>query len=74
MPKRLLPALGATGSNLGGIMFAILAAILFGVALLLELLDTGGEALSAMLYAGLLCLALSLTGVGSGLTVFRRNP
>ncbi len=40
-------------------MFAIIAAVLFGVALLLDVLDVGGFG-SALVTAGLLCLALHL--------------
>lgn len=41
-------------------MFAIVAAILFGVALLLDILDTGGEVITAIVLAGFLALALHL--------------
>ena len=46
-------------------MFAIIAAVIFGIALLLDLLDTnlGAQDLlnsSTLLTAGLLCLALHL--------------
>lgn len=41
-------------------MLAIIAAILFGVALLLDLLNTGTEAVSALTLAGLLAVALHL--------------
>ena len=53
-------------------MFAVIAAVLFGLLLVLELVDEDlgelGEILTdnALLYAGLLCLALHLAGVGSG--------
>jgi hypothetical protein len=40
-------------------VFAIIAAVLFGVALLLDLLDVGGFG-SALVTAGLLCMALHL--------------
>ncbi len=49
-------------------MLAIVAAIIFGVALLLDLLNIGlGEPLSlqVLLFAGLTCLALHMAGVGS---------
>jgi hypothetical protein len=54
-------------------MTAIIAAVLFGLALLLQLLGTsigiiGPEILTT---AGLLCVALHLAGVGS--TVRRRS-
>jgi len=49
-------------------MFAIIAAVIFGIALLLDLLDTnlGASDLlnnTTLLTAGLLCLALHLAGV-----------
>jgi hypothetical protein len=49
-------------------VFAIVAAILFGLALLLDLLDTSlGEAITVqtLTLAGLLFVALHLAGVGS---------
>jgi hypothetical protein len=46
-------------------MFAILAAILFGVALLLDVIDTAGDLVSTLSLAGLLCLALYFV-FGSG--------
>jgi hypothetical protein len=55
-------------------MFAIIAAILFGVALLLDVLDTAGDMVSTLMLAGLLCVALHLalgTPLPSG---WRRNP
>jgi hypothetical protein len=39
-------------------MFAIVAAILFAVALLLELLDTGTEIIAVLTLGGFLALAL----------------
>ncbi|MFC6089132.1 hypothetical protein Q5530_18140 [Saccharothrix sp. BKS2] len=49
-------------------MLAIIAAVIFGLAFLLDLagaslgvMDSG-----ALLFAGLLCVALHLAGVGSG--------
>lgn len=48
-------------------MFAIIAAILFGLALLLDLLDQNmGELLQpgTLVTAGLLCVALHLAGIG----------
>jgi hypothetical protein len=52
-------------------LFAVIAAILFGFALLLDLLDTNlgaNDAFSSgtLLLAGLLCIALHFAGVGSG--------
>jgi hypothetical protein len=52
-------------------VFAVIAAILFGLALLLDLFNTnlGAEdALntSTLMVAGLLCVALHLVGVGAG--------
>lgn len=41
-------------------MFAIIAAILFGVALILDVLDVAGDAISVLTLAGLLALALHL--------------
>ena len=49
-------------------MLAIVAAIIFGLALLLDLLDvTVGDAFTAttLLMAGLLCLSLHLAGIGA---------
>jgi hypothetical protein len=49
-------------------MFAIIAAIIFGFALLLDLADADlGDAFTnaTLVTAGLLCLALHLAGVGS---------
>lgn len=60
-------------------MFAAIAAVLFGLLLLLELIDEDlgevGDILtnSALLYAGLLCLALHLAGVGGGRRWFTRR-
>lgn len=39
-------------------MFAVVAAICFGVALILDLLNTGGEYLTVFALAGLLALAI----------------
>ncbi|GAA1445037.1 hypothetical protein [Nocardiopsis tropica] len=50
-------------------MFATAAAVLFGLALLLELLGTGILDLvtpRTLALAGLLCLALHVAGYGSG--------
>lgn len=49
-------------------MFAIIAAILFGLALILDLFEVGGgDALNntTLVTAGLLCLALHLAGIGT---------
>lgn len=51
-------------------MFAIIAAIIFGFALLLDLLETNLGAQDALnpttlTIAGLLCVALHLAGVGT---------
>ena len=57
-------------------MFAIIAAVIFAVALLLDLADvTISDALSpnTLLFGGLLCLALHLAGVGTGVGVRRRR-
>jgi len=50
-------------------MFAVLAAILFGLALLLDLADADlGDTITinTLITAGLLSMALQLTGVGAG--------
>lgn len=50
-------------------MLAIIAAVIFGLALLLDLADASlGSVLDGgtLLLAGLLCLALHLAGVGAG--------
>lgn len=39
-------------------MFAIIAAVLFGVALILDVADQAGDLASTLVTAGLLCLAL----------------
>lgn len=54
-------------------MFALAAAVLFGVALLLDIIDTAGDMVSTLMLAGLLCLALALAGFGSAFP-WRRNP
>jgi hypothetical protein len=54
-------------------MFAVLAAILFGLALILDFLDANvGDALTntTLVTAGLLCLALHAVGLG---TTWRRR-
>lgn len=48
-------------------MFAIIAVVIFGLALILDLADaTVGDALTqqTLLMAGLLCIALHLAGIG----------
>jgi hypothetical protein len=55
-------------------MFAIIAAILFGLALLLDFVDAQvGDALTnqTLVTAGLLCLALHAIGLGT--TAMRRR-
>jgi hypothetical protein len=55
-------------------MFALIAAAVFALALLLDLLDvSGGDAFNAgtLTIVGLLCLALHLGGVGVGTTISR---
>lgn len=54
-------------------MFAIIAAVIFGLALLLDLADASlGSAVDGgtLLVAGLLCVALHLAGVGAGARSF----
>jgi hypothetical protein len=56
-------------------MLAIAAAIIFGIALLIDLFNIQvGDALNypTLLMAGLLCAALHLAGVGSGWRTRRR--
>lgn len=56
-------------------MFAIIAAVLFGLALLLELTTTSfGTVINAttLTTAGLLCVALHLAGVSTALPRRRR--
>lgn len=56
-------------------MFAIIAAIIFALALLLDLVEANlGDAFTVdtLLMAGLLCLALHLAGVGAGVRTWRR--
>ncbi|GGK40179.1 hypothetical protein GCM10010124_36120 [Pilimelia terevasa] len=50
-------------------MFAVIAAVLFGLALLLDLTDNalGPMTATSLMLAGLLCLALQMAGVGAGL-------
>lgn len=55
------------------IMFAIIAAILFGVALLLDILDTAGDLTSTLVTGGLLCIAVHLATGTPIPAVFRPN-
>jgi hypothetical protein len=52
-------------------MAAIVAAVLFGLALLFQLLNFSISVITAtvLITAGLLCMALHLAGVGSGVHV-----
>jgi uncharacterized membrane protein YbhN (UPF0104 family) len=57
-------------------MFAIIAAIIFGLALLLDFLDVQlGDAFTSqtLVTAGLLCLALHAAGVGASTSWRRRR-
>jgi hypothetical protein len=57
-------------------MFAIIAAIFFGLALLLNLLKIGLTSPfggSTLLLAGLLCVALHLAGIGSSVNLRGRR-
>jgi hypothetical protein len=59
-------------------MLAIIAAVIFGLALLLDLADASiGSAVNGatLITAGLLCVALHLAGVGAGVRkpAFRRR-
>ncbi|WP_309116078.1 hypothetical protein ACQPW3_31305 [Actinosynnema sp. CA-248983] len=53
-------------------MFAIIAAVIFGLALLLDLANAslGTVDGGTLLMAGLLCVALHLAGVGTGARAF----
>ena len=56
-------------------MFAIIAAVIFALSLLFDLFEvTVGDAFDAqtLLFAGLLCIALHLAGVGTS-TRWRRR-
>lgn len=46
-------------------MLALVGAVLFGVALILDLADSGAEWIQILTLAGLLCVALHLGGVGA---------
>ena len=57
-------------------MFAIVAAVLFGLALLLQLTSTSfGTVITAatLTTAGLLCVALHLAGVATAIPRYRRR-
>lgn len=54
-------------------MFAIVAAVLFGVALILDIADQAGDFVSTLVVAGLLCLALYFA-LGNISLPWRRNP
>lgn len=57
-------------------MFAIIAAVIFGLALILDLADaTISSAIDGgtLLVAGLLCVALHLAGVGTSFRGLRRR-
>ncbi len=54
-------------------MFAIASAILFAVALLLDILDVKGDLTSTLVTAGLLALALHFA-LGTALPFRRRQP
>ena len=57
-------------------MFAIVAAVIFGLALILDLADaTISTSIdgATLLVAGLLCLALHLAGVGTTVRGWRRR-
>jgi hypothetical protein len=59
-------------------VFAVIAAILLGLALLLDLFDTdlgASDALNptTLMVAGLFCIALHLVGVGAGWRWGARN-
>lgn len=57
-------------------MFAIVAAVIFGLALILDLADATISASidgGTLLVAGLLCVALHLAGVGTTVRGWRRR-
>jgi membrane protein implicated in regulation of membrane protease activity len=56
-------------------MFAIIAAILFAIALILALAGFALGPLDVITFisAGLLCLALHLAGIGAGTRTWRRT-
>ena len=57
-------------------MLAVVAAVLFGLALLFQLLNVSIEVIgpSVLTIAGLLCVALYFSGVGSRSLSSRRTP
>jgi hypothetical protein len=56
-------------------MFAVVAAVLFGLALLFELVGISLQMITSSLLvtAGLFCLALYFAGVGSRQVTYRRR-
>lgn len=54
-------------------MLAIIAAVLFGVALILDVADQAGDLVSTLMLGGLLSLALYFA-LGSMPVPWRRNP
>jgi hypothetical protein len=56
-------------------MFAVVAAVLFGLALLFELVGISLQMITSTLLvtAGLFCLALYFAGVGSRQVTYRRR-
>jgi hypothetical protein len=56
-------------------MLAVVAAVLFGLALLFELIGVSIEVITSSLLvtAGLFCLALYFAGVGSRQVTYRRR-
>lgn len=46
-------------------MLALIAALLFAIALVLDLLDTAGDATTTLMLGGLVCVALHLVGLGT---------
>jgi hypothetical protein len=56
-------------------MFAVVAAVLFGLALLFELVGISIEVITStvLVTAGLFCLALYFAGVGSRQVSYRRR-
>jgi hypothetical protein len=57
-------------------MLAIIAAVLFGIAFILNATSTATDAIfsvTSLALVGLVCLALHLAGVGSGWSLPRRR-
>lgn len=57
-------------------MLAVIAAVLFALALILELASVAGLgviSVAVLTTAGLLCIALHLSGVGASTNVFSRR-